>query len=481
MYSINYESAEALNLIAVSSRDNNNSHIGNATPSNIAKDMVKLIPDDWFEPKGSEVVSRYRLNLDAYANNHRVLDICCNSGVFLYRFLDRFRYALSDYVAKSFDNSEDKLCEFIIKNLLYGVCVDYSLCKKIRGILYNNPSVYGNIYHYSVLHDSKCDDDAEFRIEDNKVYIGEEEMKFDVVVGNPPYNDDMYLDFVMLGHRLSKQYSLWITPAKWQAKGGDKNSEFRSSLLPSLDYVIFYPEVKEIFNITLRGGISILLFKKSHSDFCDIVCRCERQPLLNGVARVESLDSLYPIYNSLRSKLLADTFMDSLVNLKRNVFVAEQEYGDESGDVAVRQGAKIVGYLPIDSGRLWNKDCIPLYKVCIAIMSGAAEIDSDGKVLGLNEIHKLLPMQVPKGSYPCVFMSMSELEVDSFISYMKTKLFRFLYFIGNTGSTISGNFFRFIPVPDSFDHIFTDSELYAKYNLSDSEIEIIELIIRKRR
>lgn len=29
-------------------------------------------------------------------------------------------------------------------------------------------------------------------------------MDFDVVVGNPPYNNDMYLDFVMIGHELAK-------------------------------------------------------------------------------------------------------------------------------------------------------------------------------------------------------------------------------------------------------------------------------------
>lgn len=30
------------------------------------------------------------------------------------------------------------------------------------------------------------------------------QMDFDVVVGNPPYNNDMYLDFVMIGHELAK-------------------------------------------------------------------------------------------------------------------------------------------------------------------------------------------------------------------------------------------------------------------------------------
>lgn len=47
-------------------------------------------------------------------------------------------------------------------------------------------------------------------------------MKFDVVIGNPPYNNDLYLDFVQLGYQLSSNYVCMITPAKWQAKGGGR-------------------------------------------------------------------------------------------------------------------------------------------------------------------------------------------------------------------------------------------------------------------
>ena len=41
-------------------------------------------------------------------------------------------------------------------------------------------------------------------------------MKFDVVIGNPPYNKGMDLDFVDLGYKISNKYTVMITPAKWQ-------------------------------------------------------------------------------------------------------------------------------------------------------------------------------------------------------------------------------------------------------------------------
>ena len=48
-------------------------------------------------------------------------------------------------------------------------------------------------------------------------------MKINAVIGNPPYNNDMYIPFVEMGHQLATDCSLFITPAKWQAKGGKVN------------------------------------------------------------------------------------------------------------------------------------------------------------------------------------------------------------------------------------------------------------------
>ena len=62
-------------------------------------------------------------------------------------------------------------------------------------------------------------------------------MKFDVVIGNPPYNKGMDLDFVYKGFDLSTQYCVMITPAKWQTAADNQRvasktinyKQFRSS------------------------------------------------------------------------------------------------------------------------------------------------------------------------------------------------------------------------------------------------------------
>lgn len=40
---------------------------------------------------------------------------------------------------------------------------------------------------------------------------------------------------------------------------------------------------------------------------------------------------------------------------------------------------------------------------------------------------------------------------------------------------------KFVPAPEVFDHIFTDDELYKKYDLTDEEITIIESVIKERK
>ena len=72
----------------------------------------------------------------------------------------------------------------------------------------------------------------------------------------------------------------------------------------------------------------------------------------------------------------------------------------------------------------------------------------------------------------------------SFQSWIYTKFVRFGVsnsLCGLTGIATSDNWWRFVPDPGAFDHIFTDQELYKKYNLTDEEISIIESVIKERK
>ena len=65
-------------------------------------------------------------------------------------------------------------------------------------------------------------------------------MKPNLVIGNPPYDKDIYLDFVTQAHNLSQDSTVMITPAKWQAKSGKKNDEFRQEVVPYMRDIVYY-------------------------------------------------------------------------------------------------------------------------------------------------------------------------------------------------------------------------------------------------
>lgn len=104
---------------------------------------------------------------------------------------------------------------------------------------------------------------------------GQQDVKFDVVVGNPPYNNDLYLQFVTTGHEIASEYTLMITPAKWQAKGGKANEEFRKNIVPYMSKIVYYPCTEDLFDIREVSGISYYLMNKQINSerLIKIVCK----------------------------------------------------------------------------------------------------------------------------------------------------------------------------------------------------------------
>lgn len=108
-------------------------------------------------------------------------------------------------------------------------------------------------------------------------------------------------------------------------------------------------------------------------------------------------------------------------------------------------------------------------------------LDKSGTVSVINPIKKLNPGEVCKDDF-LVLCKGDEKTIDSYISYINTKLIKMLLFAGCVGPNASNlEFWRFVPDPGAFDHIFTDEELYKKYGLTQDEINLIESVIKERK
>ena len=308
-------------------------------------------------------------------------------------------------------------------------------------------------------------------------------MKIDVVVANPPYNNDIYIPFVELGHNLASTCSVFITPAKWQAKGGEKNEAFRRNIVPHMSKIVYYPVATDIFEIKEWSGITYYIMDKQVHTLKNISNRCKWQKLFNNDVHNIELINL----NNVLAPIIKKVIQDKKMNLSERIdwFKAKKAEELDSGTIQIMGGDSQGNMQELgkcNESDLININDIYKYKAIMHSMPGRnSTLVSDGTTYGNSDVKILEPNKVPRYMYLTLYCGDIN-SVKSFISYMKTKFIRALTFASSVGSHAdTPEFWRFVPDPGPFNHIFTDEELYKKYNLTQEEINIIESVIKERK
>lgn len=421
------------------------------TPANIAKDMVALLPDEVFRPES------------------KFLDICCKSGIFLTSIREKLMN--SPTMIEAIPDYKERY-KYITNNQLYGIapngqCQMYSVRAVYGTLKVDNPHIlcFGVFDQYKT---ACLNNNHKMLIEEMKKEFGQ--MRFDVVIGNPPYNNDIYLDFVTLGHTLASKYDCWITPAKWQAKGGQKNEDFRKSIVPYMSKIVYYPDCLDVFAIADSCGICYYIIDKDIHDECEVTNKSSIRSDLNSVQERKILrkQSLWNVGNSIVEHIgQVNSFKVGDVQKRKKYTVSINTQSSIMRGFAIKEQD--------DNGKWRIRQDL--------VGKGGAIFDKDGKVVVLGKISILAENgENVSGTSKCIFTSDNAEEVKSFLSYIQSKLVSFLVFIGISGLTIiNDETWRFVPKQEAFDHIFTDEELYKKYKLTDEEINIIESVIKERK
>ena len=414
-------------------------------------ELLKILPnstsDEVFTGEGValEIVTSLVswIEPDIFKNpSSKFLDIYTKSGIFLLLLYEVLMENLADTI-----EDEGERSNHILSNMLYGISPSSELALVSRKTLYGNWITEGNIKYLQGYKDKVK---KGFKGIDKELGT----MKFDVVIGNPPYNNDVYLDFVTLAHQLSSQYTCMITPAKWQAKGGEKNEKFRRDIVPYMSHIVYYPNTPDVFYIGEAAGISYYLIDKvGHSDL------------------------------ELRNKCKINN------NLNR-------KFSGRKSEIKTLElcGKTIIEKMPVKKLNIKGIDYTKKYKVfannLVGLSGGGGgwktclfSKDSKTNFLGKCAVtQSLLEEQTFSHNYTVIFSALTFNECENFVSYINTKLIRFLLYCGRCGNSVTNNeTWRFVPDPGPFDHIFTDEELYQKYNLTPDEINIIESVIKERK
>lgn len=111
----------------------------------------------------------------------------------------------------------------------------------------------------------------------------------------------------------------------------------------------------------------------------------------------------------------------------------------------------------------------------VSAQGGRADKEGKRKVLPKAEV--LGPYSACTESYLLISCFDNKQEAEHALSYVKTSFFRFLLSLKVITQNITKESFSFVPLQD-FTRPWTDADLYAKYNLTDEEIQFIESMIK---
>ena len=315
-------------------------------------------------------------------------------------------------------------------------------------------------------------------------------MKFDVIIGNPPYQlsdggfgisaTPIYDKFILQAKNLRPRYLVMIVPARWYA-GGKGLEKFRSEMLHdrSIRVIHDYPQAYECFpGVQIKGGVCYFLWNRDYKGDCEVYTH-QNNEVKSGMSRplLEKGCDSFIRYNEALSILhkvqkLKESSLKSCVSSRQPFGLSTNYHGREEGALKFyeNKGVSFVEMADITK----NREMVDRYKVYIPRASSGSD-SFPHVILGKPFVGE--PASACSETYMFIGPFSNRDECESVISYIKTKFCRFMAMLKKVTQDTTKDVYSFVPLQD-FSHPWTDEMLYKKYGLTDEEIAFIESMIR---
>jgi len=315
-------------------------------------------------------------------------------------------------------------------------------------------------------------------------------MQFDVVIGNPPYQLDdggfgtsaapIYQMFVEQALALEPRYAIFVTPSRWMA-GGKGLDKYRHKMLSdkSLRVIVDYPKLYEAFpGVKIRGGISYFLWDRDHQGSCSLQTIWDGKPTGPPVSRhLDAYDVLVrrneavPILEKVRARGEA-TLVSKVSSGKpfgfRTFFHGKSSSSGLNDPVKLFGSQKIswITRSDIETNTKWVDD----WKVLMTAVQGtSAAVET--KFLSKPIVAE--PATACTETYLVAGRFSNEEEARNYAGYLRTRFVRFLVSLRKSTQHATRDVYSFVPdLP--MGKSWSDSELYGRYGLTQSEIDFIE-------
>lgn len=333
-------------------------------------------------------------------------------------------------------------------------------------------------------------------------------MKFDVIVGNPPYQiadagygtsaKPIYDQFVEQAKKLNPRYLSMIIPARWFA-GGKGLDDFRGTMLSDtrIRKIDDYLSASDVFpGIGLKGGICIFLWDRDNPGDCEVTTHhngvspvpARRKLLEEGVDVFVRFNDGLSILKKVVEKetgqdihlsLPRDKRFDLLVSASkpfglRTFFKGRsRRTGEEDLKIYQNGGSGYIARTDVTAG----EDYIDSWKIYVgAAAPGTGNKDTyPHRIISTPFLGE--PGSVSSETYVAIGPFPTKAEAKSALSYLSCKLTRLLILLHKPTQHTTRKVYAFVPKQD-WTKVWTDDELYEKYGLNEKEIAFIESMVR---
>ena len=333
------------------------------------------------------------------------------------------------------------------------------------------------------------------------------DMQFDVIIGNPPYQLDdggygtsaapIYQLFVKQAKALEPRYLSMVIPARWFA-GGKGLDEFRESMLTDdrLRSIDDFLSAADVFpGVGLKGGVCYFLWDRDNPGPCTVSTHFKDWPVSTAIRPLlEEGADVFIRFNeglSILKKVVAvesgqsaslllpeDKRFERLVSSRKPFGLETTFKGKAAGgadDLLVYQNGG-QGYIPRDSITA-GAHLIDCWKVYVGRAApGTGNRDTyPHRVLSTPFLGE--PGTISSETYLCIGPLSSRAEAESVMSYLTCRLTRLLILLHKPSQDTTRKVYTFVPIQE-WTRVWTDEDLYAKYDISENEIEFIEKLVR---
>ena len=382
--------------------------------------------------------------------------------------------------------------------------------RKISNIIMRNFWQMDGLSYTTPNTDIKCKV-YNWRSKKNMNLTGEGIMKFDYILGNPPYQEErentsdkpIYNDFMDRTYELGDKVLL-ITPGRFLFNAGKTPKEWNEKILNDKHFQVltYYSDSKKVFgkDVDIKGGVAI--HYKDKNKMFDPIQVFSPYPEINSIKKkLENIENFKSINNIMysqsaygitdyfhkveveESKKLKDSakkfFASNVFDvLSDSIFLIEKpDNNDEYVQLYGRTKNERV-YRWINKNYVVDPGNLYFYKVFIPNANGSGAV---GEVLSTPVVGH------PVVGHTQTFISVgkfdTEKEAENCLKYIKTKFCRAALGILKITQHNGLEKWKYVPIQDftensdidwSVSISEIDKQLYNKYGLDEKEIKFIE-------